>query len=90
MKYFKESIEDGLKELEVNPEEGLKSTQVKERLEKYGKNEFTTKEEGSIFEDIKDALLEPMMIILLVAALVSAIIGEYYDAIGIVLSLIHI
>ena len=84
MKYFKESIEDGLKELEVNPEEGLKSTQVKERLEKYGKNEFTTKEEGSIFEDIKDALLEPMMIILLVAALVSAIIGEYYDAIGIV------
>ena len=45
MKYFKESIEDGLKELEVNREEGLKSTQVKERLEKYGKNEFTTKEE---------------------------------------------
>ncbi|MBE6050924.1 MAG: calcium-translocating P-type ATPase, PMCA-type [Clostridium sp.] len=84
MKYFKESIEDALKDLNVNLETGLKSEVVKERLQKYGKNEFTTKEEGSILEDIKDALLEPMMIILLVAAVVSAIIGEYYDAIGIV------
>ena len=84
MKYFNESIESVLKNLDVNLEDGLKDSEIKERNEKYGKNEFTHKEEGSIFNDIKNALLEPMMLILLVAALVSGIIGEYYDAIGIV------
>jgi len=84
MKYFKENIESVLKNLDVNLEEGLKDSTIKDRNEKYGKNEFTHKEEGSIFKDIKNALLEPMMIILLVAALVSGIIGEYYDSIGIV------
>ena len=84
MKDFNESIESVLKNLNVNLEQGLKDSTIKERNEKYGKNEFTYKEEVSIFEDIKKALLEPMMLILLVAALVSGIIGEYYDAIGIV------
>ena len=84
MKYFNESIESVLKDLDVNLEQGLKDSKVKEKNEKYGRNEFTHKEEKSIFDDIKKALLEPMMLILLVAALVSGIIGEYYDAIGIV------
>lgn len=84
MKYFKENIESVLKNLDVNFEAGLKDLDVKERNEKYGKNEFTYKEEGSIFDDIKNALLEPMMLILLVAAFISGIIGEYYDSIGIV------
>ena len=86
MKYFNENIESVLKDLDVNAENGLSSSSIKERNEKYGRNEFTHKEEGSILDDIKDALLEPMMIILLVAALVSAIIGEYYDAVGIVMA----
>lgn len=84
MKYFNESIESVLEKLEVNQEEGLKESKIKELNEKYGKNEFTHKEEGSIFKDIKNAILEPMMLILLFAALVSGIIGEYYDSIGIV------
>lgn len=84
MKYFNENIQSLLKELNVDKEKGLEDLNIKERAEKYGKNEFTHKEEGSIFEDIKDAILEPMMLILLVAALVSGLIGEYYDAIGIV------
>ncbi len=84
MKYFKEKIDYCLKEQGVNAEKGLSDSEVKTRSEKFGKNEFSKKEEGSLLDDIKDALLEPMMIILLVAALVSAIIGEYYDAIGIV------
>ena len=84
MKYFNESIKTLLSELDVDKEIGLKDSSIKERADKYGKNEFTHKEEGSIFEDIKEAILEPMMLILLVAALISAIIGEYYDAIGIV------
>lgn len=84
MKFFNENIESVLKNLDVSLEKGLTDSNVKERNEKYGKNEFTHKEEVSIFTDIKNALLEPMMLILLFAALVSAVIGEYYDSIGIV------
>lgn len=84
MKYFNENIESVLENLEVNLESGLNDSEVKKRNLKYGKNEFTSKEQESIFDDIKNALLEPMMVILLVAALVSGIIGEIYDAIGIV------
>lgn len=84
MKYFNESIESVLKNLDVNLENGLNDSEIKKRNEVYGRNEFTNKEEASILHDIKNALLEPMMLILLLAALVSAIIGEVYDSIGIV------
>ncbi|WP_026885935.1 calcium-translocating P-type ATPase, PMCA-type [Clostridium beijerinckii] len=84
MKYFNKDIESVLKELDSNLEIGLNDSSVRERSEKYGKNEFTHEKEGNIFEEIKNALLEPMMLILLIAALVSAIIGEYYDSVGIV------
>ena len=84
MKYFKEKTSNVLKELEVDSDKGLSNSEAKSRLEKYGPNEFTKQEKGSIWDDIKDALTEPMMIILLIAAVVSAIIGEFQDAIGIV------
>ncbi|KEI00544.1 calcium-translocating P-type ATPase, PMCA-type [Clostridium botulinum] len=84
MKYFKEEISKVLEDLNVNSDTGLSTSEAKLRLEKYGPNEFSKQEKGSIWEDIKDALTEPMMIILLIAALVSALIGEVHDAIGIV------
>lgn len=86
MKYFNENIGSVLEDLDVNTESGLDSSSVKQRNEKYGRNEFTHKEEGSILDDIKDAIMEPMMLILLAAALISALIGEYYDAVGIVMA----
>ncbi|AYF54125.1 calcium-translocating P-type ATPase, PMCA-type [Clostridium novyi] len=84
MKYFKEEIPKVLEDLDVNFDTGLSNSEAKLRLEKYGPNEFSKQEKASIWEDIKEALTEPMMIILLIAALVSAIIGEIHDAIGIV------
>lgn len=84
MKFFKESKEEVLKELDVDPSRGLSDEEVKKRIEKYGHNQFTKQEEGSLWDDIKDAVTEPMMIILLIAAGISALIGEYHDAIGII------
>ena len=66
MKYFKEKTFNVLKELEVDSDKGLSNSEAKSRLEKYGPNEFTKQEKGSIWDDIKDALTEPMMIILLI------------------------
>jgi Ca2+-transporting ATPase len=84
MKYFNEKASAVINELKLDEAKGLSDAEVKKRLEKYGYNEFTKKEEGSLWDDIKEALSEPMMVILLIAALISAIIGEFQDAIGIV------
>lgn len=84
MKYFNEKSSEVLNELKVDSSKGLSSTEVKERLEKYGANEFTKQEKGSMWDSIKEAITEPMMIILLAAAVISALVGEWQDAIGIV------
>ncbi|MGM9536340.1 MAG: cation-translocating P-type ATPase, partial [Intestinibacter sp.] len=84
MKFYGETKESVLKELDVDKNKGLSNDQVKERREKYGLNEFTPREEGSFWDDLKDALSEPMIVILIVAAIISAVIGEFHDAIGIV------
>ena len=84
MKFYSESKEDVLKELSVNRDRGLSSDDVKSRRDKYGLNEFTPMEEGSFWDNLKDALSEPMIVILIIAAIISAVIGEFHDAIGIV------
>ncbi|MDR1773430.1 MAG: calcium-translocating P-type ATPase, PMCA-type [Clostridioides sp.] len=83
MKYFNSECQDVLKEFDVDYDIGLTDEEVTKRREKYGLNEFTPKEEESFFEKLKDSLSEPMIIILIIAAVVSAVIGEYHDAIGI-------
>ncbi|MBZ9686800.1 calcium-translocating P-type ATPase, PMCA-type [Clostridium estertheticum] len=84
MKYFNEKSLEVLNNFEVDSSKGLSSSQIKQRLEKYGPNEFTKQERGSIWDSVKEAIMEPMMIILLVAAVISALVGEGQDAIGIV------
>ena len=88
MKFFNVNAEEALEELKVDSENGLYSSDVKERLEKYGRNEFTPPEEGSLLQDIIESIKEPMMIILLIAAVVSVLIGEWQDAVGIVCAVI--
>ncbi|MGV8984297.1 cation-translocating P-type ATPase, partial [Clostridium sp.] len=84
MKYFNKKSLEVLNNFEVDSSKGLSSSQIKQRLEKYGPNEFTKQERGTIWDSIKEAIMEPMMIILLVAAVISALVGEGQDAIGIV------
>jgi Ca2+-transporting ATPase len=84
MKYFNEKSSKVLNELQVDSSKGLSSLEVKERLDKYGANEFTKQEKSSMWDSIKEAIMEPMMIILLAAAVISALVGEFQDAIGIV------
>ena len=84
MKFFREKQNKVLEELSVTAETGIESKDIDSRRNKYGFNEFTPKEEGSFFDDLKDALSEPMIVILIAAAIISAIVGETHDAIGIV------
>ena len=86
MKYFNEPKDKALAELKVDADLGLSSSEAKARQEKYGKNEFTPGEEETLWDSIKDGLTEPMIMILLAAAVISAVIGEIPDAIGIIVA----
>lgn len=83
-KFYNQTVEEVLNNLGTDTVKGLTDIQVKAGITKYGKNEFSKKEEETLFDKIKAYLLEPLMVILLLSALVSALIGQGHEAIGII------
>ena len=88
MRYYNKSINETLKYLNVNKESGLNTSDVESRRKKYGFNEFQIKEGKSILDEIFDSVMEPMILILLAAAVISAFAGETHDAIGILVAVL--
>lgn len=88
MKYFNEEKDVVLKQLGVEESKGLNFREIVDRQSKYGKNEFSPKEDRSIFKEILNSISEPLMLILLVAAIISGVIGEIEDSIGIIFAII--
>lgn len=84
MVYFNEDKSEVIKKLMTNENEGLSENEVKKRQEKYGSNEFSKHKRKSAWDDFFD----PMMVMLLIATIISIIIGEYIDAAGIALAII--
>ena len=87
MRYYNKSIEECLNYLKTNSDIGLKDEDIAIRHKKYGLNEFTLKEESSFWDELGKSLTEPMILILLGAAVLSSFIGELHDAIGIILAI---
>jgi len=83
-KFYNMSKDEVLKTLGVKYNQGLTGKEVEDSRKKYGKNEFTIKEEGSFLKDLLDSLSEPMILILIAAAVISGIIGEFTDLVGII------
>lgn len=73
------SVEDTLKELSAVPE-GLEQEEAGRRLALYGPNALPKKESASLWEIILHQILNPLIFILLAAALASVLIGEVTDA----------
>ncbi len=71
MRYYLEEKEKVLKELD-STEEGLTDVEAKQRKEKYGANKLSEPPKEPIFKKILNSILDPMIIILLVAAGISA------------------
>jgi len=67
--------------LGVVPAAGLSREEAAARLEKYGRNALTQKKGKSIFLMIFEQLNEPLIYILLGAAIVTILMGEISDAI---------
>src|SRR5579862_4724137 len=59
---------------------GLTSDEAKERLERFGPNEPASAQHRSMFHDLWHALTNPLVLILIMAAIVAAFLGERVDA----------
>ncbi len=73
-KSYTRSINDVLSGLNTTPE-GLSTAEAKARLEKYGPNKLKEAEKPTLFQRFIAQLKDPMLIILLIAAAVSALTG---------------
>ena len=85
--WFRASIEEIEDALKVNKEQGLSDKQILENREKYGINELQTKKKKSLFIKFLEQFKDFMIIILIIAAITSGIVG-YYEGEGITDSII--
>ncbi len=69
-----------LKELGTDPHNGLAEDEAKRRIEKYGYNELKKEEGISPFTLFVNQFKNILIIILLIATVLSALVGETFDA----------
>lgn len=86
--WFSKSTEEVLKEINVNPLQGLTDEEAKARLLKYGANKLTGKKKKSILQLFFTQLQEWLIYILFAAVIITLLMGEYIDAIIIILVII--
>ena len=84
MDWYKESNDSVIKSLDTDENNGLSDRKVASLLEKYGKNVLKEKKKKSMAAKLKDQFLDPMIIILLLASILSMAIGEVTDSIIII------
>ena len=74
-KWFKLSRNKTAEELETNIETGLTEEEVNKRYEKYGRNELQAKKKKTLLQKFIDQFKDFMIIVLIIAAVVSGIVG---------------
>ena len=77
--WYSKTIKEVLNQLSVTPEEGLTGSEAKKRLEQYGPNELKSAEKESLFMRFLDQMKDPMIIVLLVAAVLSFVSSGFTD-----------
>ena len=85
--WFNKETKEVLEEFNVNVEKGLNDEQVKQAREKYGLNELKEKKKKSLFVKFLEQFKDFMIIVLIIAALVSGVVG-YIEGDGITDSII--
>ena len=74
-KWYQQKVKEVENKLETNKEKGLTEKQVKERREKYGYNELKATKKKSIIQRFLDQFKDFSIIVLIIAAIVSGIVG---------------
>ena len=63
---------------------GLSEKEAKSRIKTYGLNELPKEKEKSVFQIFLSAINDPIIYVLVVAAILSFIVGEYLDGFAII------
>ncbi len=74
-KWFNNSIKETEKILQTSIKNGLSNTQVEEHRKKYGTNELEAQKKKSLFVKFLEQFKDFMIIILIIAAVISGIVG---------------
>ena len=74
-KWYNMSVKEAAQKLETDLEKGLSADEVSSRYEKYGYNELKAKKKKSLLVKFLEQFKDFMIIILIIAAVVSGIVG---------------
>lgn len=88
IKWHQLTQEEVLEATQSTTEAGISAEQAKKRLEKYGKNELSEGEKISPIHLFLNQFKDFMVLVLLGATLLSGFLGEYLDAITIILIIV--
>ncbi len=74
-KWYNKKIEEIEQKLETNKEKGITTEEVQKRKEKYGLNELKAKKKKSLLQKFIEQFKDFSIIILIIAAVVSGVVG---------------
>ncbi len=86
--WFSKPNQDVLNELGTTIENGLSPSEVQSRQEKYGPNQLQGKKKKTVFQLFIAQLKDWLIYVLMAAVIITALMGEYVDAVIIVLVII--
>ena len=81
-------VEQVLAEFGVNPDHGLSPEEAQARLEHYGRNELREQPRPGFLQRLLDQFKSMVVLLLIGAAIVSGLFGEWYEAGAIILIVI--
>lgn len=81
---YKGDVQTFLSKINVDTQKGLTEEQVKEKTEIFGENVLREKKKKSTFQKILDQFKDFMVIILIIASVISGLLGELVDSIVII------
>jgi len=74
------SAKEALERLDVKPEQGLTSKEVEKRLSHYGQNQLQEAPRPGFWHMLWEQLNNFVVILLIVASVISALLGDYIEA----------
>lgn len=84
MNWYNKEEDELVSYFKTDLKNGLKKEDIDQALSKYGKNELKQEAKKPFIEKLKDQFLDPMIIILIIASIVSAFTGDKVEAVIII------
>ncbi|XP_072168987.1 calcium-transporting ATPase type 2C member 1-like [Diadema setosum] len=82
------SVDDVIDRLGADPEKGLDEQKAQRRLLLHGPNEFEITKEEPLWQKYLGQFKDPLIMLLLVSAVVSVVMGQFDDAFSITMAII--